>query len=174
MVELPMANKGTKVVVALPLFVCLLAALLATPAIARDFTLPDLAGESHSLSDYRGKWVLVNYWATWCPPCLEELPELELFHTDAKGQAVVIGVNMESISNDELRTFVDQQFLSYPILTASERPQRDKLLGPVDGLPTSYLVTPAGEVVARQVGPITAQAINDFIKRYEKEHPGEK
>ena len=140
----------------------------------RDFTLPDLAGESRSLSDFRGRWVLVNYWATWCPPCLEELPELELFHSKAEGRAVVLGVNMESISSDDLRTFVDQQFLSYPILVASENPRREQILGPVDGLPTSYLVTPAGEVVARQVGPITAEAINAFIERYESRNRGEK
>ena len=73
------------------------------------------------------------------------------------------------------RAFVDQQFLSFPILVASERPRRDQLVGPVDGLPTSYLVAPDGEVVARQVGQITAEAIQGFIERYEKENsPGEK
>ena len=139
-----------------------------------EFELPDLDGKLRRLSEFRGKWVLVNYWATWCPPCLEELPELELFHSKAEGRAVVLGVNMESISSDDLRTFVDQQFLSYPILVASENPRREQILGPVDGLPTSYLVTPAGEVVARQVGPITAEAINAFIERYESRNRGEK
>lgn len=155
------------------LIVVVLAQLLS-PAIAagEDFTLPDLEGQPQSLSDYRGKWVLVNYWATWCPPCLEELPELEVFHTGSEGKTVVLGVNMEDISRSELRRFVEQQFLSYPILVASGRPGRDQLLGPVDGLPTSYLVTPAGEVVARQVGPITAEAIRAFIARYEIENKG--
>ena len=74
-----------------------------------DFTLPDIDGRAHSLSDYRGKWVLVNYWATWCPPCLEELPELEVFHTNAEGKAVVLGVNMEEIDEPQLRAFVEQQ-----------------------------------------------------------------
>lgn len=146
--------------------------LSAASTAGDDFTLPDLGGRSHSLSDYRGKWVLVNYWATWCPPCLEELPELEVFHSAAAGRAVVLGVNMESIDITELRAFVDQQFLSYPILVASERPKRDQLIGPVEGLPTSYLVSPAGEVVARQVGPITADAIRAFIERYESENKG--
>lgn len=153
----------------------LLAALLvsAMAPAADDFTLPDLDGRPHSLSDYRGKWVLVNYWATWCPPCLEELPELEVFHSGADGRAVVLGVNMESITLAELRPFVEQQFLSYPILVAGERPPRDKLLGPIDGLPTSYLVAPTGEVVARQVGGITADGIRAFIEGYENENAGE-
>ena len=158
------------------LFTCAVL-LLATGAKGSqdDFTLPDMDGRSHSLSDYRGKWVLVNYWATWCPPCLEELPELEVFHSGAEGKAVVLGVNMEEIEKPELRAFVDQQFLSFPILVASARPSRDQLIGPVDAMPTSYLVTPQGEVVARQVGQITAAAINGFIERYEQQNTeGEK
>lgn len=132
-----------------------------------DFSLPDLDGQTHNLSDYRGKWVLVNYWATWCPPCLEELPELEVFHDTAGGRAIVLGVNMEAIDKGRLRAFVEQQFLSFPILLAGEQPRRAELIGPVDGLPTSYLVTPTGEVVARQVGQITADAINSFIDNYQ-------
>lgn len=145
------------------------AVLLTTSAYAQppDFTLPDLKGQSHSLSQYRGKWVLVNYWATWCPPCLEELPELEVFHSRSAGKAVVLGVNMEAIAEEELQSFVEDQFLSFPVLVASERPRRAQLVGPVEGLPTSYLVAPSGEVVARQVGRITAEAIDGFIARYE-------
>ena len=145
-----------------------------TDPAGQDFTLRDLQGRSHSLSDYRGQWVLVNYWATWCPPCLEELPELEVFHNAAEGKAVVLGVNMEAIDQPELRAFVEQQFLSYPILVASENPGRDQLVGPVDGLPTSYLIAPSGKVVARQVGQITADAIRGFIERYEQTSTGER
>lgn len=148
-------------------------ALLASAAAgANDFTLPDLDGRPQSLSDYRGQWVLVNYWATWCPPCREELPELEVFHRGAEGRAVVLGVNMEAIDGPALRAFVEQQFLSYPILVASDRPSRQQLVGPVEGLPTSYLVAPDGEVVAREVGPVTAEAISAFIERYETRNGG--
>jgi thiol-disulfide isomerase/thioredoxin len=134
-----------------------------------DFALPDMNGETHRLSDYRGKWVLVNYWATWCPPCLEELPELEVFHAhNAADRAVVLGVNMEDIDLTELRAFIEQQFVSYPILIAGPRPKA--LLGQVPGLPTSFLVNREGQVVARQVGPVTADAINRFIAEYEAKH----
>jgi thiol-disulfide isomerase/thioredoxin len=140
----------------------------AVEAAGDDFTLPDLEGRDHSLSDYRGRWVLVNYWATWCPPCLEELPELEVFHKEADGKAVVLGVNMEAIERSQLRDFVERQVLSFPILVASERPSPEQLVGPVDGLPTSYLVAPDGEVVARQVGQVTAEAISAFIADFEE------
>ncbi len=145
----------------------------AVPAAEeRNFTLPDMDGRLHSLSDYRGRWVLVNYWATWCPPCREELPELEVFHSGEAGRAVVLGVNVEAIGRDRLRAFVDDQFLSFPILLAGARPRPGQLLGPVDAMPTSYLVSPDGKVVARQVGQVTAKAISGFIDRYEA--PGQR
>ena len=60
--------------------------------------MPDLSGKMRSLEDYRGKWVIVNYWATWCPPCQEEIPDLVDFHDSHKDtDAVVLGVNFEDI-----------------------------------------------------------------------------
>ena len=130
-----------------------------------DFSLEDLQGERTSLSDYRGKWVVVNYWATWCPPCLEEMPELEIFHDAHRGDAVVLGVNMETIDRKLLEDFVEDQFLSYPILLDSPRPRTE--LGAVPGLPTTYLVSPEGEVAARRVGTVTREMLEQFIDRYD-------
>jgi thiol-disulfide isomerase/thioredoxin len=142
------------------------------PAETVDFTLPDLQGKTHKLSDYRGKWVLVNYWATWCPPCLEEIPELEVFHSNHQDKdAVVLGVNMEEIDSESLEAFVDEQFISYPIFrTGANSPGE---LGRVTGLPTSYLISPSGELAARRVGPITASAIESFIQDYPATSGGE-
>lgn len=130
-------------------------------ASGADFTLHALDGKKHSLSDYRGKWVVVNYWATWCPPCREEMPELVLFHDKHKNKdAVVLGVNMEEASNEHLRAFADDYLVSYPIL----RSEPDMTaLGPIMGLPTTYLVAPDGRVVAHKVGAITAESIESFI-----------
>ena len=72
--------------------------LFAGPAMAEpvEYSLPDLDGKMHSLADYRGKWVIVNYWATWCPPCQEEIPDLVNFHDSHKDDdAVVLGINLE-------------------------------------------------------------------------------
>ncbi|MEJ2619476.1 MAG: TlpA disulfide reductase family protein [Candidatus Thiodiazotropha sp.] len=139
--------------------------LFLQPAVADpvNFELPGLDGKNYRLSDYRGKWVLVNYWATWCPPCREELPELEVFHNNHKDKdAVVLGVAMERIDPNRLKNFVDEQFLSYPILLT--KPAARTELGRVPGLPTSFLVNPNGELVARQVGPVTLQDLETFIK----------
>ncbi len=144
-------------------------ALHFATAFARsvDFSYPDLDGKIHKLSDYRGKWVVVNYWATWCPPCLEELPELEIFHDAHKDKdALVLGLNMEDIRLQKLRDFVEEQFLSYPVLRVGNHP--DLPLGQVPGLPTTFLVSPQGEVVARQVGPIDGKTIEAFMSNYKK------
>lgn len=154
----------------LPLSLALVQTARAADTV--DFALPDMEGKQRHLSDYRGKWVLVNYWATWCPPCRKELPELESFHSASEGAAVVLGVNMEDIDLQRLKDFVDEQFLSFPILLAGAHPAPDQRVGPVNGLPTSYLVSPEGKVVARQTGSVTAEAIRKFIETYESKHPG--
>jgi len=125
----------------------------------------DLDGDLHRLSDYRGKWVVVNYWATWCPPCLDELPELGDFHERHKDRdAVVLGVNMEEIDRDELARFVDEQFITFPIFPGN---MGMETVGPVPGLPTTFLVGPDGRRVARRLGGVTAGQLEEYIDAHQ-------
>ena len=131
-----------------------------------DFALPDIHGDEQPLSQYRGKWVVVNFWATWCAPCLAEIPDLQAFHDKYQGKgAVVVGVNMESIELDKLRDFVKERSIGYPVWHME--PEVETALGKVFGLPTTFLVNPQGTVVAREIGAVTAEEIEDFIQRYE-------
>lgn len=131
---------------------------------AVDFALKDLDGATHKLSDYRGQWVIVNYWATWCPPCVEEMPELVFFHDKHKGKAVVIGVNMDEAPIAKVRDFVDEHFISYPIWQGE--PGSDSPLGSVPGLPTTFLVSPTGEVIERKIGRVDQAFLEAWLNKY--------
>jgi len=150
------------------LLVFIMALFAATVSVAEevDFTAQDINGKSVSLSDFRGKWVIVNYWATWCPPCLDEIPELVSLHEENSDKLVVLGIDFEEVSEDYLKEFVDSHFMSYPVVRMDPAPVGK--LGPVMGLPTTYIISPQGERMARQEGPVTQEAIEKYIERKEQ------
>jgi thiol-disulfide isomerase/thioredoxin len=141
----------------------LILSLVIVQLHAADEVFSDIHGQEMRMSDFLGKWVVVNYWATWCPPCLEELPELEHFHAaNRDDKAVVLGFNTESLSHAELSRFADDYMLSFPIISSE---QATPSFGAIPGLPTTFLIDPQGKTVARQVGPVTADMIESFIAK---------
>lgn len=146
--------------------ILLAAALLVLAAAAPAFDLVDSQGKSHKLSQYKGKWVLVNYWATWCPPCLMELPDLVALHKNKKNNLVVLGVAMDFQDPQEVRDFVRERRIPYPIILGDEQ-AIDRIIdqvGPVRGLPTTYLYNPQGKQVAYNVGMLSQEAVESYIK----------
>jgi len=130
-------------------------------AQAADFTLQDMQGKTHRLSDYKGRWVLVNLWATWCPPCLAEIPELIALH-NTRQDVQVIGIAMEYGSAKIVADFVKKQHIAYPIVLGNRKIVSQ--IGELDALPTSYLYSPGGELVTTQVGEVSKVSIEAFIK----------
>jgi len=141
----------------------LLLALLASWAHAGGFTLTDTNGKTHTLDGYKGKWVLVNFWATWCPPCQEEIPDLIALHGEKKNNLVVIGIAMDYRNAKQVTDFADGLLVDYPIVLGNA--QIASQIGPVQGLPTTYLYNPDGKMVAQQVGAITRESVESFIAK---------
>ena len=144
----------------------MLGALVSTGLAAApvDFTLRDLDGRAYSLSDFRGKWVVVNYWATWCPPCRVEMPELNFFHdAHADNDAVVLGINFEDIDDQTVRQFLDDYLISFPVVLQAPGPEGH--LGEIPAMPTTYIVSPRGEVVKKKVGRIDRDWLEATLAR---------
>jgi thiol-disulfide isomerase/thioredoxin len=145
---------------------CGLLALTATAAETErtiELSLKDLDGKQHTLAEYRGKWVVVNFWATSCPPCIKEMPELSDFHDRHKDRdAVVLGVNFEDIRLSWMRRFLDSVDVTYPILPWGTSPATP--FGLIIALPTTFIVSPSGTSVARYTGQITAADIEAYIE----------
>jgi thiol-disulfide isomerase/thioredoxin len=107
----------------------------------------------------------VNFWATWCPPCLEEIPDLvNLFDQRKDKDVMVIGVAFEYKSAKEVATFVDDMLMSYPIVLGDEKVIAQ--IGPADVLPTTYIYNPRGKLVKTKRGLITKAYIEKLIAEH--------
>lgn len=126
-----------------------------------DFTLPKLGGGEISLSDYRGQWVVVNYWATWCAPCRKEMPELSRLH-DANEHVTVLGLAFEDIHDSSFETYVRLAGVSYPILKVDvHRPPEP--FGTPKVLPTTIIIDREGRPVKTFLGPVTRDQLESYI-----------
>ena len=121
----------------------------ATP-YANDFTLKDLNGAAHSLSDYKGKSVFLNFWATWCPPCRAEMPSMqEVYEKMDKDKYVMLAVNIRE-EREAVKSFISQNGYTFPILLDPDGRVASKYA--VRGIPTTYLIDEKGKVVNKIVG----------------------
>lgn len=147
------------------LFSALLATALllaAGSAVAKDFMFKDTHGQVQRLSDYRGKWVLVNFWATWCPPCLQEVPDLITLHNVHHDKdLVVIGVSLDS-TKEAVQRFVAKHAVTYPVVVGDYKMAEQ--IGEIEALPTSYLFDPNGKAVVAHTGVVTKEGLEEYIR----------
>lgn len=129
---------------------------------APDFELPDLEGQKVTLSALRGKPILLNFWATWCPPCRQEMPELQEFHRRYGDQIVLVGVNWGEGSKT-VKAFLDRLGVGYRNLV-DERGTAFVLYR-LTGIPESYFIDPEGYIRGTWIGPLTAEQIAQGFER---------
>lgn len=136
--------------------------VLADTGVKTGFMLKDMNGVQHQLSHYKGKWVLVNYWATWCPPCLEEVPDLvNLYDHRKQKDLMVLGVVFDYKDVKEVKEYVDDMLMSYPIVLGDDSVTEQ--IGTAEVLPTTFIYNPQGVLVKVKRGIVTREFIEKII-----------
>lgn len=137
---------------------------LTTSSLAPDFTLESLDGKNMKLSDFRGKAVLLNFWATWCGPCKIEMPWfVELQNQYAAQGFQIVGVAMDDASKEDIGKFAKDMGVNYPILIGKE--SVGDQYGGVPALPESFLIGRDGKIVDKIIGLRGKAEIEDAIRK---------
>jgi thiol-disulfide isomerase/thioredoxin len=133
------------------------AAMPTTPTLH----VTTLDGKAFDLAAQRGKWVIVNYWATWCVPCIKEMPDISRFVATHKNVAA-IGLAYDDSDPADIKAFVAKHPVVYPIAQVTlDKPVKD--FDEPKGLPTTYLIAPDGTVAKQFIGPVTAASLSAVI-----------
>lgn len=126
--------------------------LYKDPVALPEFQVTDLEGKTWRSSDLKGKVVFINYWATWCPPCRAEIPDLVALQQKYKDQILVVGVSEDEIPPDQVKAFASQYAVNYPI--AMNTPELRKIFKGIVALPTTFVIDRDGKLVQKHVGQL--------------------
>jgi len=146
------------------LFLCALThAQSIQPQKAPNFSLKSFDGKIVELSKLKGKVVVVNFWATWCPPCRAEIPDfIKVYDTYKSKGFEIVGIALDEDGWEKVKPFVDKNKISYPIVLGTAAVVQQ--YGGIEGIPTTFIVDKKGNVVERQVGMLTKGMLEQKIK----------
>jgi len=139
-------------------------ALLAMAFSARAFDVVDTTGKRHRLADYKGQWVVVNFWATWCAPCVKEIPEIAEFHHAHAKNVAVLGIALDIEEVEKTKQFAKKVGHDYPLVLGDD-PKVEKQFGKVRGLPVTKIYDPTGKKIYDRLGTVTRKFLEDTTKQ---------
>lgn len=134
---------------------------------APDFSLRDVDGVVYSLRDYRGKVVFVNFWATWCPPCRREIPDLMELQDEHRGDLVVLGISLDREGVAKVKPFVEAMGISYPILVNGD--DVAARFGPFNSIPMTFVVDREGRIAEQIVGLRSKEYLHGIVEELKQE-----
>ncbi|WP_237445263.1 TlpA family protein disulfide reductase [Sinobacterium norvegicum] len=123
----------------------------------------DIDNNAWTAEQMQGKWLIINYWAIWCGPCRDEIPELNHFATEFDNKVLVFGVNFDGINGDKLRKQSDQMGIEF--ISLAEDPASWFELTPSQVLPVTHIINPLGERVDSLIGPQTLESLKQAIEQ---------
>lgn len=130
---------------------------------APDFQLKSVDGKTIKLSDYKGKIVIVDFWATWCPPCRRGIPDLVSIQKEFKGKVVIIGISLDGEQTiKDVPGFIKNYEINYPIVYGNEKVVAD--YGNIQSIPTAFVIDKKGNIVDTHVGLVPKENYVNKIK----------
>jgi peroxiredoxin len=137
------------------------------PRLAPDFALTDLNGVVHHLSDYRGQVVVLNFWATWCPPCRKEIPDFVELQKAMTGKVQFIGIALDDEGLDKVKPWVTAHAIPYPILLPDKEGKVAASYGEMSSIPVTYFIDRKGMIRTTFIGmrqkPVIEQALAPLV-----------
>ena len=130
---------------------------------APEFTLPSTDGKNIRLSDYKGKVVIVDFWATWCAPCRKGIPDLIEIQKEFGKKVVVIGISLDTDSKRDVVPFMQKFGINYPITYGTLEVTQQ--YGGVEGIPTTFIINRTGKIVDKHVGLVAKSEYTDLINK---------
>jgi peroxiredoxin len=132
--------------------------------MAPDFTLNDLNGRPFSFSETRGKVVILDFWATWCPPCREEIPHFVALYRDYRGKGLeIVGVSLDQGGANAVKPFVKANGINYPVVIGNRKVTAD--YGGIRGIPTTFIIDRKGRIAEKFVGYRDKAVFEKAIKK---------
>jgi peroxiredoxin len=137
-------------------------ATMATAEVSQkapNFILPSLDGKEVKLSDFKGRKVMINFWATWCPPCKAEMPAMQQLYNQAKGYIDILAINIDP--HNDVAGFVRENQLTFPILLDETGKVNEEYS--IISIPTTLLVNEEGIIVKKHIGAMTFEQMEEFM-----------